>query len=44
MDPYTGRVFALSGGFDFNKSNFNRVIQAKDNQAHHLNHLFICLL
>ena len=29
MDPYTGRVFALSGGFDFNKSNFNRVIQAK---------------
>ena len=24
MDPYTGRVFALSGGFDFNKSNFNK--------------------
>ncbi len=29
MDPYTGRVFALSGGFDFNISNFNRVTQAK---------------
>ena len=25
MDPHTGRVFALSGGFDFNQSNFNRV-------------------
>ena len=24
MDPHTGRVFALSGGFDFNLSNFNR--------------------
>ncbi len=29
MDPYTGRVIALSGGFDFNQSNFNRAIQAK---------------
>ncbi len=29
MDPYTGRVFALSGGFDFNESNFNRAYQAK---------------
>ena len=29
MDPYSGRVFALSGGFDFNISNFNRAIQAK---------------
>ncbi|MDC3204907.1 PBP1A family penicillin-binding protein [Pelagibacteraceae bacterium] len=29
MDPHTGRVFALSGGFDFNESNFNRVYQAK---------------
>ena len=29
MDPHTGRVFALSGGFDFNLSNFNRVIQAQ---------------
>ena len=29
MDPYTGRVIALSGGFDFNLSNFNRVYQAK---------------
>ncbi len=29
MDPYTGRVHALSGGFDFNESNFNRASQAK---------------
>ena len=29
MDPHTGRVLALSGGFDFNLSNFNRAIQAK---------------
>ena len=29
MDPYTGRVFALSGGFEFNLSNFNRAIQAQ---------------
>ena len=29
MDPYTGRVFALSGGFDFNESNFNRAYQAR---------------
>ena len=28
MDPHSGRVVALSGGFDFNLSNFNRVSQA----------------
>ncbi|MDC3126697.1 PBP1A family penicillin-binding protein [Candidatus Pelagibacter sp.] len=28
MDPYTGRVLALSGGFSFKKSEFNRVSQA----------------
>ena len=28
MDPFTGRVFALSGGFSFKKSEFNRVSQA----------------
>ncbi len=28
MDPYTGRVLALSGGFSFKKSEFNRVTQA----------------
>ena len=28
MDPYTGRVFALSGGFSFKSSEFNRVSQA----------------
>ncbi len=29
MDPYNGRVLALSGGFSFKKSEFNRVSQAK---------------
>ncbi len=29
MDPYTGRVLALNGGFSFKKSEFNRVTQAK---------------
>ena len=28
MDPYTGRVLALSGGFSFKKSEFNRSSQA----------------
>ncbi len=28
MDPYTGRVLALSGGFSFKKSEFNRASQA----------------
>ena len=29
MDPYTGRVLALNGGFSFKKSEFNRTTQAK---------------
>ncbi len=29
MDPFTGRVLALSGGFSFKESEFNRVTQAK---------------
>ena len=29
MDPYTGRVLALSGGFSFKNSEFNRVTQAQ---------------
>jgi penicillin-binding protein 1A len=28
MDPYTGRVLALAGGFSFKKSEFNRASQA----------------
>ena len=28
MDPYTGRVVAMSGGFSFKKSEFNRASQA----------------
>ena len=29
MDPYTGRVFAMVGGFSFDQSEFNRATQAK---------------
>ncbi len=29
MDPFSGRVLAMSGGFSFKKSEFNRVSQAK---------------
>ena len=29
MDPYTGRVFAMVGGFSFKLSEFNRATQAK---------------
>ncbi|WP_034993216.1 penicillin-binding protein 1A [Beijerinckia mobilis] len=28
MDPYTGRVFAMVGGFSFDQSEFNRAVQA----------------
>jgi len=29
VDPYSGHILAMSGGFDFRKSEFNRAIQAK---------------
>ena len=29
LDPHTGRVLAMSGGYDYAKSEFNRVTQAK---------------
>ncbi len=29
MDPFTGRVLAMSGGFSFKKSEYNRVTQAQ---------------
>ena len=29
MDPYSGRILAMSGGFSFKKSEFNRVSQAR---------------
>lgn len=29
LDPHTGRVLAMSGGFDYNASEFNRATQAK---------------
>mgnify|MGYP006251165139 FL=1 len=29
LDPHTGRVLAMSGGYNFQKSEFNRATQAK---------------
>ena len=29
MDPFTGRVFAMIGGFSFDQSSFNRATQAE---------------
>ncbi len=29
LDPHTGRILAMSGGYDYAKSQFNRVTQAK---------------
>lgn len=29
LDPHTGRIFAMVGGYDFARSKFNRVVQAK---------------
>ena len=29
MDPHTGRVLAMSGGFSFDESKFNRATQAQ---------------
>ena len=29
LNPHTGRVLAMAGGYDFNKSQFNRATQAK---------------
>ena len=33
MNPYTGRVLALNGGFSFKKSEYNRATQAKRQQG-----------
>ena len=44
LDPFSGDVLALVGGFNFKKSEFNRVTQAKDNQDLHLNQLYMLLL
>ena len=41
LDPYSGDVLALVGGFNFKTSEFNRVTQAKDNRGQRLNQLFI---
>ncbi len=29
LDPHTGRVLAMSGGYDYEKSQFNRAVQAR---------------
>ena len=41
MDPFTGRVLALSGGFSFKKSEFNRATQAFRQPGQHLNLLYM---
>ena len=40
LDPFTGNILALVGGFNFKKSEFNRVTQAK-RQPTALNQLFM---
>ena len=44
MDPYTGRVLALNGGFSFKKVSLIELHKQKDNQVLHLNHSFMLLL
>ena len=33
LDPFSGQVFALVGGFNFKTSEFNRVLKQKDSQV-----------
>ena len=40
LDPHTGRVLAMTGGWSFESSEFNRATKHLDNQALHSNHLF----
>ena len=40
INPHNGDVLALSGGFSFKLSEFNRAVQAKDSQDQHLNLLY----
>jgi len=35
MDPWTGRVLAMVGGFSFDQSQFNRATQATGSRARH---------
>ena len=44
LDPNTGRVLAMTGGYQFTKSEFNRATQAFRQPGQHLNHLYILLL
>ena len=41
MDPYTGRVLALSGGFSFKKVNLIEQLKQRDNPGLLLNHLYM---
>ena len=43
IDPFTGDVKALVGGFNYKSSEFNRVTQAKSNLVLLLNQLFMQL-
>ena len=36
LDPFTGNVLALVGGFNFKTSEFNRLHRQKDNRVLHL--------
>ena len=40
IHPFTGRVLAMTGGFSFKKSEFNRLLKHFDNLDQHLNLLF----
>ena len=44
MDPYTGRVLAMSGGFSFRQSEFNRATQALRQPGSAFKPLFMLLL
>ena len=43
IDPYSGNVLALVGGFNYKSSEFNRVTQAKRQPVPHSNRLFMRL-
>ena len=39
MDPHTGRVLALVGGFSYGKTQFNRAVQAKRQAGSSIKHI-----
>ena len=44
LDPFSGDVLALVGGFNFKKVNLTESRKQKDNQGLHLNQLFMLQL